>query len=50
MAPKHGPDTLAGIHGTTEAVSDNLASWNDRADVHANGGQKYKKNCFIHII
>lgn len=38
MAPKHGPDTLAGIHGTMEAVLDNLASWNDRADVHANGG------------
>lgn len=38
MAFKHGPDTLADIHGTTEAVLDNLASWNDRADVHANGG------------
>ncbi len=38
MASEHGSDTLSGIHGAAEAVLDNLASWNDRADVHANGG------------
>lgn len=31
MASKHGPDTLSGIHGTTETVLDNLASRNDSA-------------------
>ena len=38
MASEYGSDTPADTQGTAKAVLDNLASWNDRADVHANGG------------
>lgn len=38
MASEYGSDTLADTQGTAKALLDNLASWNDRADVHANGG------------
>lgn len=37
MTSGYGSDALAGIQGTAAAILDNLASWNDRADVHANG-------------
>lgn len=38
MAPTLSPDSCMSAQNTASAILDNRSSWNDRAEVHANGG------------